>query len=345
MSVPVAALDGGAGGNPLDSPGTSPGPGSVTAPLGDSAGGGGTVAGDSDQADAPIPFPGEEDDEAAAAQDEDEEMRQESAAQHVGSSVAPGEATESSDVAGPSIPAGGSEKSKGKGKSKSKKAEISAEASAAAAKAKADKKVPAGTCQLPTARVKKIIMSDPDVDSCGKEATFAIGKACEIYIHHLVDAAYTQARLDKRKAVVYKDVAKAIRNTPHLEFLMDVVPTSMPLSQALLERQRHSDFAAALETGLAGDETTNGGDSTMVTNDDESRDLAQPKSLTKRNGKKLGSKSKVTASATPTGDGMDLDPTSANQLERHGLPPSTARATGSAVRDRVGSVEDIEDEP
>lgn len=35
-----------------------------------------------------------------------------------------------------------------------------------------------GTSQLPTARVKKIILSDPDVDACGKEATFAIGKAC-----------------------------------------------------------------------------------------------------------------------------------------------------------------------
>ncbi|PWN25279.1 histone-fold-containing protein, partial [Jaminaea rosea] len=95
-----------------------------------------------------------------------------------------------------------------------------------------------GTSQLPTARVKKIILSDPDVDACGKEATFAIGKACEIYIHHLVESAYTQARLDKRKAVVYRDVSRAIKSTPHLEFLMDVVPQSIPLSQALTERQR-----------------------------------------------------------------------------------------------------------
>lgn len=30
----------------------------------------------------------------------------------------------------------------------------------------------------------------------------------ELYIHHLVEAAYTQARLDKRKAVVYKDICE-----------------------------------------------------------------------------------------------------------------------------------------
>lgn len=148
----------------------------------------------------------------------------------------------------------------------------------------------------------------------------------EIYIHHLVDAAYTQARLDKRKAVVYKDVARAIKNTPHLDFLMDVVPMAMPLSQALAARQRHSDYAVALETTGSSDAAgvgINGGNANGST---EYAGLAE-----ETNGHHV-----TQAQAAE----MDLDPTSADQMNRHGLPPLASHAAGDRLRERVGSVED-----
>ena len=158
----------------------------------------------------------------------------------------------------------------------------------------------------------------------------------EIYINRLVDEAYTQARLDKRKAVVYKDVARAIKNTPHLEFLMDVVPMSMPLSQALAERQRHSDFAAALETAGSGeglpldDSLANGAgladDSDYNMMDDAMQNGARGNGINAAHDGK-----------------MELDANGAEQMHTHRLPPLASSSAGDALRERVGSVEDIED--
>lgn len=154
-----------------------------------------------------------------------------------------------------------------------------------------------------------------------------------------MDEAYTQARLDKRKAVVYKDVARAIKHTPHLEFLMDVVPMSMPLSQALAERQRHFDFAAALETAGSGgglpldDSLANGAgladdsDYNMMTDDDVVQNGARGNGIR----------------ADGVHARMELDANGAEQMRTHGLPPLASSSAGDALRERVGSVEDIED--
>lgn len=161
MSVPVAALSGGAGGNPLDSPGTTPPPGSVTAPLGDSAGGGGGVAADANEGGAPIPFPGEEDDNDDEDTDDAEATRDmntttETAVREEGAGAG-GE-----DGAGPSEPKakGGPGKGKGKGRGQGSKGGAGAAASDPTARPpkSSDKIQPLGSCQLPTARVKKIIM-------------------------------------------------------------------------------------------------------------------------------------------------------------------------------------------
>lgn len=166
----------------------------------------------------------------------------------------------------------------------------------------------------------------------------------EIYIQHLVDQAYTQARLDKRKAVVYKDIARAIKSTPHLEFLMDVVPTAMPLSQALSERQRHSDYAAALETGLSGDV-----DESQVVDADPSSaprianggDESDEDAVMEDVGRKVG---QVRGNGHASAAAMDLDETSTDQMNTHGLPPLASQAAGDALRETVGSVvDDVED--
>ncbi|PWN18066.1 hypothetical protein BCV69DRAFT_285367 [Microstroma glucosiphilum] len=249
MSVPVAALTGGAGGSELDAPGTTPPPQSVTAPLDDTAGGGGGVAGDRGRpsgGSAPIPFPGEE-----AVEDELVGSGSEALIEDGENDAAEGSASMSlSRGGGAATTRGGSGRGRGRGRGGGRGGNNVAQAKAARA-VTAGKKAAnlPGTSQLPTARVKKIIMTDPDVAGCGKEATFVIGKACELYIHHLVDEAYTQARLSQRKAVYYKDIAQAVKTNTHLDFLCDVMPQTIPLSVALAERQRHSEYEAALDTG------------------------------------------------------------------------------------------------
>lgn len=252
-SIPTPALDGGAGGIVLDFPGTTAIRGTASATLRNSAGGGQGVAGSGITGNAPISIPGPEEadeqqqeaalDAAVGSAGEDEVMAEDESGPEDDREEDEEEEEEREDPNGRSKTTDASAVDAGPSTSKNAAARVLKTTGAAATFKKAAGQ--SGISQLPTARVKKIILSDPDVDSCGKEATFAIGKACEIYIHHLVESAYTQARLDKRRAVVYKDVSRAIKNTPYLEFLMDVVPAAMPLSLALTERQRHLDFEGA----------------------------------------------------------------------------------------------------
>lgn len=94
-----------------------------------------------------------------------------------------------------------------------------------------------GTSIFPTARVSRIIKADRDVDICSKEATFLISIATEIFIKKLTDEAYTNAKLDKRKNVFYKDLSRAVQQNEHLEFLKDAIPTPVALSTALEARE------------------------------------------------------------------------------------------------------------
>ncbi|KAJ1020694.1 hypothetical protein NDA16_004086 [Ustilago loliicola] len=111
-------------------------------------------------------------------------------------------------------------------------------AAATATKSTSTSKPPStrGTSVFPTARVSKIIKADRDVDICSKEATFLISIATEIFIKKLTDQAYTNARLDKRKHIFYKDLSRAVQQTESLEFLKDVIPTPIALSSALQAR-------------------------------------------------------------------------------------------------------------
>lgn len=97
-----------------------------------------------------------------------------------------------------------------------------------------------GTSIFPTARVARIIKADRDVDICSKEATFLISVATEIFLKRLTDEAYTNAKLDKRKNVLYKDLSRAVQQNEYLEFLKDAIPTPVALSTALEARQQKS---------------------------------------------------------------------------------------------------------
>ncbi|PWN50223.1 histone-fold-containing protein [Violaceomyces palustris] len=104
-----------------------------------------------------------------------------------------------------------------------------------------------GTASLPMARVQRIIKADREVDICSREATFLITIATEMFIKKFADEAYTNARLDKRKIVQYKDISKAVIQNEYLEFLKEIVPPSMPLSQALAHRQAKFDQAERIQ--------------------------------------------------------------------------------------------------
>ncbi|KAF9342665.1 hypothetical protein BGX34_007841, partial [Mortierella sp. NVP85] len=94
-----------------------------------------------------------------------------------------------------------------------------------------------GISQLPVARVKRIIKEDKDVQIVSNEAVFLISIATEIFLEGFTAKAFNLAKLEKRKTVLYKDLATAVTQYDSLEFLQDVVPKTLPLKDAL-EKQR-----------------------------------------------------------------------------------------------------------
>ncbi|KAK5998258.1 DNA polymerase epsilon subunit C [Cladobotryum mycophilum] len=96
------------------------------------------------------------------------------------------------------------------------------------------RKEPTGQNLLPLSRVKKIISQDTDVHMCSNNAAFVITLAAEMFIQHLADEAYTQAKLERkpRRNIQYKDIANAISHQDHLEFLEDVAPKTVPFKKA-----------------------------------------------------------------------------------------------------------------
>ncbi|KAK3815490.1 MAG: histone-fold-containing protein [Benniella sp.] len=76
-----------------------------------------------------------------------------------------------------------------------------------------------GISQLPIARVKKIIKEDKDVQIVSNEAVFLISIATEIFLEGFTAKAFNLAKLEKRKTVLYKDLATAVTQYDSLEFL------------------------------------------------------------------------------------------------------------------------------
>ncbi|ORX39435.1 histone-fold-containing protein [Kockovaella imperatae] len=108
-----------------------------------------------------------------------------------------------------------------------------------------------GTTIFPISRVKKIIKADKELDMMTGEACFMIAVATEYFIKHFMEEGYTKARLDKRKMVNYRDMAAVVERSEEFDFLRDVIPMPMPLSEALLRRQqqRHDADPTIQEDG------------------------------------------------------------------------------------------------
>ncbi|KAJ1645318.1 hypothetical protein J3B02_004249 [Coemansia erecta] len=103
-----------------------------------------------------------------------------------------------------------------------------------------------GTSMLPAARVKRIIKEDKDIFACGAESLFLISRATEYFIDSIVRESYEFSRLDKRKTVQYKDMAKAVQSIEQYDFLADIIPPTVVLRKPLPEPSKTSADTAAV---------------------------------------------------------------------------------------------------
>ncbi|CAK4693707.1 unnamed protein product [Aphanomyces euteiches] len=102
------------------------------------------------------------------------------------------------------------------------------------------------TLTLPLARVKRIVMTDPDVQKLSKDASLAIAKATEQFIQFLAAKSYDSASISKRKTIKDSDVLQAIHSHAMLDWLRDDFPEKS--STKLQPQQQQSASKSATET-------------------------------------------------------------------------------------------------
>ncbi|OLL26143.1 DNA polymerase epsilon subunit C [Neolecta irregularis DAH-3] len=92
---------------------------------------------------------------------------------------------------------------------------------------------PDGTTKLPLIRVKRIIKLDPDIVACSNASAFIITIASEMFIQYLAEQAHILSKVkpggDRKKTLMYNDLANAVSKLDTLEFLSDVIPHTIPL--------------------------------------------------------------------------------------------------------------------
>ncbi|CAD6499116.1 BgTH12-04768 [Blumeria graminis f. sp. triticale] len=92
---------------------------------------------------------------------------------------------------------------------------------------------PTGTTQLPFSRVKRIIAADSEIQIMSNVGAFVITLATEMFIQHLAEQAHLVVKSERkpRRTIQYKDLATAVSNHDNLEFLVDIVPKTVPYKQ------------------------------------------------------------------------------------------------------------------
>lgn len=84
-----------------------------------------------------------------------------------------------------------------------------------------------GKSVLPIAKVKRILKVDNSYLPTTESSVFTVAKSTEFFIQHLAMQAYSNAKIEKRKRLQYKDFSSAVSNHENLFFLKKMVPPTV----------------------------------------------------------------------------------------------------------------------
>eukprot|EP00128_Syssomonas_multiformis_P002485 Colp12_sorted_trinity150504_noHs@3519 len=104
-----------------------------------------------------------------------------------------------------------------------------------------NKKGATTSVQLPLARVKKIMKSDPDVNMISQDSLFLVARATELFVEHFAQKAQLNTSKAKRKTVQYKDLSSLPDEYEEFQFLADAIPPPVKASVAFKAVQRTSE--------------------------------------------------------------------------------------------------------
>ncbi|KAG7099788.1 hypothetical protein E1B28_001600 [Marasmius oreades] len=92
---------------------------------------------------------------------------------------------------------------------------------------------------LPAVRIENILHADGVTGSLAlsKEGLFIVSAATEEFIKRLAQGGHRQANSEVRNTVTYQDLANTTRQYQEFMFLTDMIPSPIPLAEALELRQ------------------------------------------------------------------------------------------------------------
>lgn len=106
--------------------------------------------------------------------------------------------------------------------------------------------------QIPLARIRRIMKEDEDMGLCSSEVVTIISMATELFSEYLAKKAFEYSKRDKRKTLLLRDIARAVKETDDLFFLTDAMVeliTSIEMhkkeksvSDSILNEEEHEDM-------------------------------------------------------------------------------------------------------
>lgn len=76
---------------------------------------------------------------------------------------------------------------------------------------------------FPAARIKKIMQSDEEIGKVAQATPIVVGRALEIFMANLVEAAISEAKSAGVRRIAASHVRAAVENTEQFDFLVDAV--------------------------------------------------------------------------------------------------------------------------
>lgn len=82
---------------------------------------------------------------------------------------------------------------------------------------------------FPAARIKKIMQSDDEIGKVAQATPIIVGRALEIFMTNLVEAAIIESKKQGVKRISASHIRAAVENTEQFDFLVDAVEKYPPL--------------------------------------------------------------------------------------------------------------------
>lgn len=106
---------------------------------------------------------------------------------------------------------------------------------------------------------------DQDIHICSNAASFVITLATEMFVQYLTEQGHNVVKSERkpRRNIQYKDLSTAIARQDNLEFLVDVVPKTVPYKEVKEKKSINGPGPSNSGIAMNGESSAMGGQTTL----------------------------------------------------------------------------------